>query len=374
MGNARLILPLALAFTLATAAPSAAAPGGGDDRFLAGVATAVLELEFGLTDLDLVVENGRLRLDPAQLGGHDPEVVRARLDALRGLEVTLEQNGPVAGLRMVADTTTLPPPVRPASAPASPRVTGFLPDRQVFESPLADPRSPATGVTYQRYFQNGELTNVGRAEIGGSLPVYGWQAGGALMQVGVQAGVFSIFDLERPSMELINADYLVAVPLEARHGDLSGRVRILHQSSHLGDEYLLRTGADRVNLSYEALDFLLGYDLTDQFRLYGGGSTLLRKRPRDLERLGAQAGIEFRGREPILSPLIRPVAGLDLQAFQETDWDPSFSARGGIEIGNGFLHGTRVQLLGEYFNGRSPNGQFFERTVEYAGVGLRILF
>jgi hypothetical protein len=371
MGNARLLLPLALALALATS-PVQAGPGGRDDRFLAGVASAVLELEFGLTDLDLVVENGRLRLDPARLGGHDPERIRARLDALRGLEVTLEQAAP-GRLRMVADTTTLPPPTPATDAPG-PRVTGFLPDRQVFESPLADPRSPATGVTYQRYFRNGELTNVGRAEIGGSLPVHGWQAGGALWQVGVQAGVFSIFDLDRPSMELVNSDYLVAVPLEARRGDLSGRVRILHQSSHLGDEYLLRTGADRINLSYEAIDFLLGYDLSDQFRIYGGGSTLLRKRPRDLDRLGAQAGVEFRGRDPILSPLIRPVAGVDVQAFQETDWDPSVSTRAGIEIGNGFLHGTRVQLLGEYFNGRSPNGQFFERTVEYAGVGLRILF
>ncbi len=51
-------------------------------------------------------------------------------------------------------------------------------------------------------------------------------------------GVFQ-FDLSAPSSDLINTDYVVGVPLSWRSGGWSTRVRLYHQSSHLGDEFLL---------------------------------------------------------------------------------------------------------------------------------------
>lgn len=38
------------------------------------------------------------------------------------------------------------------------------------------------------------------------------------MEVGIQAGVFSIFDLDAESYDLINADYTVGVPLSFKKG------------------------------------------------------------------------------------------------------------------------------------------------------------
>jgi len=32
----------------------------------------------------------------------------------------------------------------------------------------------------------------------------------------------------------------------------------------------------------------------------------------------------------------------------------------------------RLQLLIQYFNGRSPNGQFYGRAVQYLGLGLHL--
>ena len=109
-------------------------------------------------------------------------------------------------------------------------------------------------------------------------------------------------------------------------------------------------------------------------RLYGGGSSLIRKSPDDLDPFGLQAGADYRSPRPVLTAITYPVAGVDVRSFQETDWDASVSLKGGIELRNGFLSGTRVQLLAEYFNGRSPNGQFYDREVEFFGVGLRVLF
>ncbi len=372
MGNARLVPLLALCVALGVSPSLAAPPATADDRFLAGVASAVLELEFGLSEIDVVVENGRLVLDPAQLQGHDPEAVRAALDGLRGLEVTLDPKAPEPTLQIGA--AALPAPRVIDRKDGGWLVTGFLPDHEIFESPLADPRSPGIAAAFQFYSGDDELSTVGGIDVGGSLPVYGWDMAQGLWQIGIQGGVFSIFDLTRSTSELVNADYLVALPLEARYGAVSGRLRVLHESSHLGDEYLLRTGADRVNLSYEAADFLLAYDFLEAFRVYGGGSTLLRRRPRDLDSLGAQAGLEYQSARPVLTAVTYPLAGLDLRAFEESGWEPNISLKGGIELRNGALARTRVQLLAQYFNGRSPHGQFYERSVEYAGFGLRVLF
>lgn len=84
--------------------------------------------------------------------------------------------------------------------------------------------------------------------------------------------------------------------------------------------------------------------------------------------------LDYKSAEPVLSPISYPVAAVDVRSFEQADWRPNLSLRAGVELKNGLLAGTRVQLLAEYFNGRSPNGHFFEWTVEYAGLGVRLLF
>jgi hypothetical protein len=46
-------------------------------------------------------------------------------------------------------------------------------------------------------------------------------------------------------------------------------IAFIHQSSHLGDEFVLRTRLERVNLSYEGVDLKLSYDLSYGFRICG---------------------------------------------------------------------------------------------------------
>jgi len=371
MRNASRLLLLVLWF--AFAAPSVAAPSDAparDDRFLAGVATAVLQLRFGLRDLDVVVKDGRLWLDPEQLGDHDPQAVKAALDGVQGLRVTL---APAPDLLVPSDDV-LPRPAgwtddRPATT-----TTGFLPEQELFAMPIADPRAPASSGAVLWSLDDDGPSMVGRADFGDSLPLYGWRMAAGTWQAGIQGGVFSIFDIDRPSPELVNSDFLLGLPLEARYGDLSARMRIFHQSSHLGDEFLLRTDTERINLSYEAIELLLAYQLDPAWRIYGGGSSLIRKNPDDLDPFGLQAGLEYQSPEPMFSAISYPLAAVDVQSFEETDWRANVSLRAGVELKNGFVAGSRVQLLAEYFNGRSPNGQFFERTIEYAGLGVRVLF
>jgi uncharacterized protein DUF1207 len=113
-------------------------------------------------------------------------------------------------------------------------------------------------------------------------------------EAGIQAGVFSVFELDAPSKDLINSDYFAALYGVWRRGPFSALGRVFHQSSHLGDEFLLRTRVNRVNLSYEGLDLKLSYDLPYGFRIYGGGGWLFDQDPSDLKPWTTQGGVEFR--------------------------------------------------------------------------------
>ena len=91
--------------------------------------------------------------------------------------------------------------------------------------------------------------------------------------MGLQAAVFSDFNLGAPSSDLINTDFIASAYASARTGQASAFARVYHQSSHLGDEFLLRrlTDVERINLSYEGADFRLSYELPYGLRVYGGG-------------------------------------------------------------------------------------------------------
>src|SRR5204863_2320650 len=99
---------------------------------------------------------------------------------------------------------------------------------------------------------------------------------------GIEPAVFAIFNMDSGSHDLVNADYRIALPIEYRGGPLSFRAAILHQSSHLGDEFLLDTPVQRVNLSYEAVDAKISYQL-GHVRRYAGGSKLVHREPWDLK-------------------------------------------------------------------------------------------
>lgn len=68
--------------------------------------------------------------------------------------------------------------------------------------------------------------------------------------------------MDASSDDLLNSDYLVGFPLSFRFGKFTGRFWFFHQSSHLGDELLLSGNApERINLSIEAVDLELAYDI-----------------------------------------------------------------------------------------------------------------
>jgi hypothetical protein len=181
-------------------------------------------------------------------------------------------------------------------------------------------------------------TEVGSIGIGDRFGLYRWAgpAPGDGIQLSISAAVFAQFDLASSSLDMLNADYVVGLPLSIRRGASSARLRLYHQSSHLGDEFLLRDEPERVNLAFESLELIVSRAMGG-VRLYGGGEYLFNREPDDLEESLVHLGIEGRTRRLGGAGLL---AAVDLKSSEEQEWKPAWSVRGGIETGWGGIRPT----------------------------------
>ncbi len=260
-----------------------------------------------------------------------------------------------------------------------------LPHGDVFCPLVADPKEPRSFVSYQRArspLQAGDTetiglapfdTDIGAIGLGESFGLLRWggRRPGDGVQISISAGIFAQFDLNTDSYDLINADYLIGVPVTLRRGGFSSRLRLYHQSSHLGDEFLLRDEPERLNLAFESLELILSQAL-GALRVYAGGETLFNRDPDDLDPLLAHAGVELRVGAPGRRSL---VAAADVKSSEQQDWKPAWSGRTGFEFGWGRdpEHPPRVlRLLFELYNGPSPYGQFYREQIRYWGFGLHL--
>jgi hypothetical protein len=260
-----------------------------------------------------------------------------------------------------------------------------LPRGDVFCPLIADPKAARSFASYLHETPDdtatGAATSIASVGIGDAFGLGRWNGRheGDGTQVSLTAGVFAQFDLGTESYDLLNADYVIGMALTTRQGPLSGRLRLYHQSSHLGDEYLLREPPDRrdrENLSFESAELIASVD-AGPLRVYAGGEALFNRTPSDLAQLVAHGGAELRPDLRIvpLGPLggFRLVAAVDLKAAEEHDWKPSVSARAGLEYdraGRADPPARRWGFFLESYTGPSPYGQFFRREVRHVGAGF----
>jgi hypothetical protein len=343
-------------------AESASAAPARDD-YIAGYASAVVEREMRLSGRELSVKDGVVTVTGAKLSAPEREKLVTALSGIPGvLRVVIADSKDLAAAQPAGRTTTTIDEKLPV---------GFLPPSQLFKPLIADPRWPHFSLAYRNYIGDEELKNVGAANFGESFTLYrGNGPFGGQWETGLQAAVFSIFDLDSNSLDLINSDFFVGLFGSYRVGNFSLFSRLMHQSSHLGDQFQLRAGTN--NLSYEGVDLKLSYDFGRTLRLYAGGGVLFNQDPSDLKPWSTQVGAELRSPWTYFSGLVTPIAGVDLQNRQEGDWHADVSLRAGVEFASPRVLDRRLQLLVQYFNGRSPNGQFYGRKVQYLGLGLHL--
>jgi hypothetical protein len=250
-----------------------------------------------------------------------------------------------------------------------------FPRDSLFAPLSADPRWPRFAVGYVRYLGDLEFTNVGAIDAGASIAIVQKIRGRRdSWEIGIQGGVFTIFDFDAPSNDLVNADYLGGITFAYSVDSFSIFGRIMHQSSHLGDEFLLGNEVERINLSFEELNVLLSYDPFEWVRAYGGVAVMLRREPSSLDRWSLQGGVELR---PLTAPTKRRLQllmAVDLRSWQENDWVPDASFLVGLTLDPVGESSYRVDFLFKYYDGRSPNGQFFTRRIQTLGPSVQLYF
>ena len=271
----------------------------------------------------------------------------------------------------------------------------FLPRIHYFQPLVADPLEPRMGIAliqtdvFERAGEGRERPEFSfpdpedaakdvnaAAAIGGSIPLLqlaDWPGKGGIV-ASAQLGVFSRFRIEYPSRDDVGQDWFVGMPFEVQYNKFSGRFRIMHRSSHIGDELVEVTGARRIEFGGEFADFLGAYEVIDDTRVYGGGTWNFRSyterlpalRARDMhDTFEVHAGIDrswygwSEGKTGV-------IGGVDWQSAQRTGWRSQFSVAGGFaaKVPNG--QGTKVLL--RYFHGPSSMGEFFMTTETFWGL------
>ena len=253
-----------------------------------------------------------------------------------------------------------------------------LPRGDVFCSLIADPKATRSFASYQKGNKDDLASDIAAVGIADQFPFFRAAAdrNGNGIQFGVSGAIFAQFDLGAPSYDLLNADYTIGLPLTFRAGPFSGRARVYHQSSHLGDEFVLRPNAPpRENLSFESAEVLLSLDLW-ALRVYGGAEDFFHRDPVQLADRLAHGGVELRPRASVNFGSLavgRLVAAGDVKVVNDSTTRTGVSVRAGFEFGrprDDDIPSRRWSLLAEYYEGPSPYGQFHRRKVRLTGLGF----
>ena len=351
---------------LAISLPSHAEPAP-DDPFLRGYIAAILdrELKWERGSYLLDVHNGIATITLPEENPVRTAEARSRIGPLNGL----------SGLTVVTQNSgasVAEPSWRERVYDALevlPQADAF-PANDLFAPLIADPKEPRFFMSARSYRTSVATVSMAAVGFGETFGFYrrpGKQRGDGL-QLGISGGIMAQFNLDAPSSDLVNADYIIGLPVTYRHGPWSTRVRLYHQSSHLGDEFLLRVNPERVNLSYEAIDALVSYDW-GPWRAYGGGEYIFHREPAELRPASLQGGLEYRGRERLWG-LGRLVGGVDLKSHEEHDWAVDASMSVGLEFGDPAPGRRNMRLMFDGYRGYSPHGQFYQQRVSYYGLGL----
>ena len=253
----------------------------------------------------------------------------------------------------------------------------FAPPDVLYPAYVADPRRPVFALTMIDVSES-DIPAAGNTRYGirmgarfGILDfIPPGDAGGGLQFAG-EVGFLGQFDRDN-STDNIGWDGLYGFHLAWRaRPDLVLRLGMAHDSSHIGDEYIENTGATRIE--YTRQEYLFGvryapWTILDTYAEYGWAYDL---RNEDLMEEGrVQFGLELEPEPTLWSRRLAPFAALDVSAYEEDDWEQN------VTVQVGLVHpaagGGHWRMGLEYYDGRSPIGEFFQDRERHLALGLWI--
>lgn len=247
----------------------------------------------------------------------------------------------------------------------------FFPDVRSFEPPLATPRVAGfAGRLITESIGDDQFGDEREADvtIGEDFPLLALRRGPRPITLGFGVQASGRFSLDDSKSALISNDWQVGFNIFA---DLSPWVidlQLYHESSHLGDEYIKRFGASRLDWTREVLMAWVGYETGKVRLMVSTGNVLVDEL--DLSPWLASAGLDFRGGAfTVLGQRAHLIAGVFGEGASETDWRLSTSLKAGIAFpGSRVGRELRLSLIGH--DGLSTQRQFYRSSSRYFGVEI----
>ncbi len=269
-----------------------------------------------------------------------------------------------AGLLAAVWLAARPAPARGADLDLFPR------PNEIFPRLIADPRQIQLSASYYRL----DGQNTSDIALGHSWGMTRWRSGSMLewlWETDVEGMAYSRFRLGGGINEFETVDFFADLPLTVRRGGIAFKGALFHESSHLGDDYIRRTGQTGYRYSTEGLSGLASLDAGPWVRLYGGGEWLLHRIPAT-KRWTLETGFELTSPDLGWSKQapIRLFLGEDLQSHQRVQWNLDSHTVAGVRFGFRRNPTRSLRVQAGYFTGHSPYGQFFAQKTHYADLSV----
>lgn len=212
--------------------------------------------------------------------------------------------------------------------------------------------------------------------MGDRFSIYSYNAHCGHFHFGIEAAVWAVFEAKTNSLALLNADYFVGFPLAYFYRNFSARLRLYHQSSHLGDELLLEKDPyiHRLNPSMEVVDLFAAYAFNPSFLLFGGVGYVVRSDDSyKVKPWSLQYGFNYEIKKLMVcvSNLeAYPYLGVYFANLQNDKWHLDTTVAIGYQADKSYGHKVRLCLEGH--DGYSLEGQFSKKRNRY--LEMKIIF
>ena len=370
---------LVLGLWIALAAPSALA-GPAEDAYIAGYVTAVLERQMDVKGSRITVKDGVVTVEAAGLPGSDREKLVATLSTIAGVVrvvvVDLQQPPATAPPAAAPLPTTAATPSGPAVEAEVPRRgLEVLPKGLLFAPLIADPRWPHFSAAYQRFHEDARLANAAPRQPGRDDLARAGPAGGERRDLGDRDPGRRLQPLrhgravERPRQLRLHRGLPVRVPGRRLLGagallppELAPRRRVPDREPDRAREPQLRGRGPAALVRGDRLaPGVRGRRDTSSAATRRTSSP---GRPRRASRSGAPT--------PTRTARSGPSPRSTSRTASRTTGRPTCPSRAGVQFEKLAVYDRKIQLLAEYFNGYSPNGQFYRDKVQYIGLGIHL--
>lgn len=262
------------------------------------------------------------------------------------------------------------------SLPESERDLLAFPAGHLYALPIADPHRPGAAINVESY-TSAEVEGVSDRRyflrVGGRFGLLRWlprQPDGRLWQLSLEAGLDAQFDIDL-SQDSIGWDgnYGLSLTTARRGGRWAGLIGLLHTSAHVGDEWMLRTGRERINYTREEARAAISWRFVPRWRTYAEAAYGYKRSAINnlMKPLRGQWGLEVESPGSLWNGLAGWYGAVDLQVWEERDWRLDAALQTGLM----FNTESRVWRLGlQYHDGRVPLGEFFRDTESAISIGL----